>query len=106
MGINEVSLIEYFYVSVMAKFLDVFRRKILSYTNLHYDFSCLQNMKHPQPMTRVPSLSFLFALMAAQETNEKSVSKTGVRDENIFYVLNPDKNYVRHNKDLKYLSRI
>ena len=43
-------------------------------------------------MTRVPSLSFLFALMAAQETNEKSVAKTGVRDGNIFYVLNPDKN--------------
>ena len=30
--------------------------------------------------------------MAAQELNEKSVVKTGVRDENIFYVLNPDKN--------------
>merc|ERR1712223_396253 len=42
--------------------------------------------------TRVPSLSLLFALMAAQERNAKSIAKTGVRESNIFYVLNPDKN--------------
>ena len=64
----------------------------ISITLKNSDFRCLQDLKHPQPMTRVPSLSFLFALMAAQETNEKSVAKTRVRDENIFYVLNPDKN--------------
>ena len=46
-------------------------------------------------MTRVPSIGFLFALMAAQETNATSVSKTGVRDENIYYVLNIWLNCVR-----------
>ena len=51
-------------------------------------------------MTRVPSIGFLFALMAAQETNATSVSKTGVRDENIYYVLNPDKNLAKtHHSD-------
>ena len=52
-------------------------------------------------MTRVPSIGFLFALMAAQETNATSVSKTGVRDENIYYVLNPDKNLAKTQKRLE-----
>ena len=58
-------------------------------------------MKHSQPITRVPSLSFLFALMAAQESNEKSVAKTGVREDNVFYVLNPDKNLGKTQKRLE-----
>ena len=46
-------------------------------------------------MTRIPSLPFLFALTAAHQTNAKSVAKTGIREENIFYVLNPDKNLIK-----------
>ena len=52
-------------------------------------------------MSRVPSLPFLFALVAAQETNAKSVAKTGIRDESIFYVLNPDKNLAKTQKRLE-----
>jgi len=63
--------------------------------------SCLQDMKSPQSMTRVPSLSLLFALMAAQQINEKSIGKTGIRDSNIFYVLNPDKNLGKTQKRLE-----
>ena len=43
-------------------------------------------------MSRVPSLPFLFALTAAHQTNSTSVAKTGIREDKIFYVLNPDKN--------------
>ena len=52
-------------------------------------------------MTRVPSLPFLFALTAAQETTTASVAKTGIRDENIFYVLNPDQNLRKTQKRLE-----
>ena len=65
------------------------------------NFRCFQDAENPQPMTRVPSLTFLFALVAAQETNAKSVSKTGVSDENIFYVLNPDRNLQKTQKRLE-----
>ena len=53
---------------------------------------CFQTATNPQPMSRVPSLPFLFALTAAHQTNSTSVAKTGIREDKIFYVLNPDKN--------------
>ena len=58
-------------------------------------------MPHPQPMTRVPSMAALFAFAAAQQTKESSVVKTGVREQHIFYVLNPDKNLTKTQQRLE-----
>ena len=51
-------------------------------------------------MSRVPSASFLCALSAAHR-GSKSVSKTGIRQDKIFYVLNPDKNLESTQKRLE-----
>lgn len=60
---------------------------------------CLQSP--PQPMSRVPSASFLCALSAAHRGSKTSVSKTGIRQDKIFYVLNPDKNLESTQKRLE-----
>ena len=52
-------------------------------------------------MSRVPSAAFLCALNAAHKKSKTSVSRTGVRQDKIFYVLNPDKNLANTQKRLE-----
>ena len=52
-------------------------------------------------MSRVPSAAFLCALNAAHKRSKTSVSRTGVRQDKIFYVLNPDKNLANTQKRLE-----
>jgi len=60
---------------------------------------CLQTP--PQPVSRIPSASFLCALAANHTRSKTSISKTGVRQDKIFYVLNPDQNLSATQKKLE-----
>ena len=52
---------------------------------------CLQ--KHP--ITRIPSIHQLMVLHLTQSQKDQSVPKTGIRQDKIFYVLNPDQNLAK-----------
>lgn len=43
------------------------------------------------PCSRVPSIHILYALYKIQEKSRSSVSKLGVRNDKVFYILNPNK---------------
>jgi hypothetical protein len=53
--------------------------------------NCLKN----HPLSRVPSIHTLSLLYRTHMTNTSSVSMTGVRQDKIFYVLNPDQNLAK-----------
>jgi len=55
----------------------------------------------PQPLSRVPSVAFLCALAARHVKSKTSVASTGVREDKIFYVLNPDNNLANTQKKLE-----
>ena len=60
------------------------------------------------PCSRVPSLHILYALYKIQERSRSSVSKLGVRNDKVFYILNPnkdlDKTQMRLQKPFEELS--
>ena len=57
--------------------------------------------KSLQAASRVPSLPFLHALWSAHKTDTASVVSSGVAQDNVFYVLNPDKNLAETQKRLE-----
>jgi len=63
--------------------------------------SFLQKTAQPQPMSRVPSVAFLCALASKHLRSPTSVAKTGVRQDKVFYVLNPGKDCERTQKRLE-----
>ena len=60
------------------------------------------------PCSRVPSFHILYALYKIQEKSRSSVSKLGVRNDKVFYILNPnkdlDKTQMRLQKPFEELS--
>ena len=62
---------------------------------------CLQTPTNPQPVSRIPSMAFLCALASKHRRNSTSVANTGVREDKIFYILNPDKNLEKTQKRLE-----
>ena len=60
------------------------------------------------PCSRVPSIHILYALYKIQEKGRSSVSKLGVRNDKVFYILNPnkdlDKTQMRLQKPFQELS--
>ena len=57
--------------------------------------------KSRQAASRVPSLPFLHALWSAHKADTASVVSSGVAQDNVFYVLNPDKNLAETQKRLE-----
>jgi len=53
-----------------------------------------------QPMSRVPSLSFLHCLWLSHAADKASVVRTGVATDNVFYLLNPDQSLPETEKRL------
>ncbi len=57
---------------------------------LHGSVMCKRLLKF-QPCSRVPSIFFLSALYETHEKSQSSVTRIGVQNNKIFYVLNPNK---------------
>ena len=57
--------------------------------------------KSRQAASRVPSLPFLRTLWSAHKADTASVVSSGVAQDNVFYVLNPDKNLAETQKRLE-----
>jgi len=53
-----------------------------------------------QPASRVPSLPYLYALWTAHAGDNDSVVSSGVAQDNVFYVVNPDKSLPQTEKKL------
>jgi hypothetical protein len=55
---------------------------------------CFQSVKGHQPFTRVPSFPFLQMLYDLQSSKNGTITES-VRNDKIFYVLNPDNNLAK-----------
>ena len=54
-----------------------------------------------QAMSRVPSLPFLYCLWSAHSHNDGSVVTSGLAQDNVYYVLNPDKSLKNTEEKIK-----
>lgn len=53
------------------------------------------------PCSRVPSIHYLYALYKTHEKNGNSVAKVGVRNDKVFYIMNPNKDLDKTQKRLE-----
>ena len=58
-----------------------------------------------QAVSRVPSLPFLYCLWAAHSDNDGSVVTSGLAQDNVYYVLNPDKSLKNTEEKIKSVLR-
>ena len=58
-----------------------------------------------QAVSRVPSLPFLYCLWSAHSDNDGSVVTSGLAQDNVYYVLNPDKSLKNTEEKIKSVLR-